>query len=293
MMLMTRIKEHLKNYSDYLRIQNYAKSTQKSYQLWLRQFLEFRAVQQISEPLNQEQARLFILYKLDHGVAWATINCLYSSLRKYYKEVLNLEWYVKKIPRPRRDKKLPQLISKQEVIRLIEHLPLYKHQVFVTLLYATGIRLHEGLQLKIGDVDGDRKQIFIRHGKGGKDRYVYLPDCVHLMLRSYYKRIKPTTYLFNGRIKGEQMSPSAVQRAIQQGRKKARILKHATTHTLRHCYATHHLESGTNLVFLQRQMGHKHLKTTAKYIRLSQNYHRTVQHPISSMEIKYYKKNRR
>lgn len=290
---MSSISTHLKNYSDYLRIQNYANSTQKSYQLWLRQFLEFREIQQITEPLDQEQARLFILYKLDHGVAWATINCLYSSLRKYYKEVLLLDWYVKKIPRPRADKKLPQLISKQEVVRLIEHLPLYKHQVFVTMLYATGMRLHEGLQLKIGDVDGDRKQIFIRHGKGGRDRYVHLPDCVHTLLRTYYQRIQPKVYLFNGRLKGEPLSSSAVQRAIQQGRKGAKILKHATTHTLRHCYATHHLESGTNLVFLQRQMGHKHLKTTAKYIRLSQNYHRTVQHPINSVTIRYYKKNRR
>lgn len=290
---MTSTKEHLKNYTDYLRIQNFATSTQKSYELWLRQFLEFREVQQINDPLDQEQARLFILYKLDQGCAWATINCLYSSLRKYYKEVLGLEWWVKKLPRPRTEKKLPHLISKQEVVRLIEHLPLYKHQVFVTLLYATGIRLHEGLQLKIGDVDGDREQIFIRHGKGAKDRYVYLPKCVHALLRVYYRRMDPKVYLFNGRLKGEQLSASAVQRAIQQGREKAKILKHATTHTLRHCYATHHLESGTNLVFLQRQMGHKHLKTTAKYIRLSQNYHRTVEHPISSITIRYYKKNRR
>ena len=150
---ITKTEEHLKSYSEYLRIQNFAISNQKSYLLWLRQFLEFRETQKLSEPLDQEQARLFILYKLDHGSAWATINCLYSSLRKYYKEVLSLDWYVKKLPRPRSEKKLPHLISKQEVVRLIEHLPLYKHQVFVTLLYATGLRLNEGLKLKLGDVD--------------------------------------------------------------------------------------------------------------------------------------------
>jgi len=290
---MPSIKERLKDYSDYLRIQNFAKSTQKSYLLWLKEFLEFRERQLITGPLDQEQARLFILFKLDQGREWSTINCIYSSLRKYYREVLLIEWWVKKMPRPKRDKVLPLLISKEEVIRLIEHVPLYKHQVILTLLYATGLRLNEGLQLKLQDVHSEREQIMVKHGKGAKDRYVFMPSCLLDLLRVYFKRMKPEHYLFNGRVKGQTISSSAVQRAIQQGRKKARIIKHVTTHTLRHCYATHHLESGTNLVFLQRQMGHKHLKTTAQYIRLSHNYHRSVNHPITSMEIRYYKKNRR
>ena len=290
---MSDIKNRLKDYNDYLRIQNFAKSTQKSYLLWLKQFLEFRETQLITEPLDQEQARLFILFKLDQGCEWSTINCLYSSLRKYYREVLQAEWYVKKLPRPKRDKVLPLLISPEEVVKLIEHVPLYKHQVFLTLLYATGMRLHEGLKLRLQDVHSQREQIMVKHGKGAKDRYVFMPKCLLVLLRKYYRRVKPEAYLFNGRIKGSTMSSSAIQKAIQQGRKKARILKHVTTHTLRHCYATHHLESGTNLVFLQRQMGHKHLKTTAQYIQLSKNYHRSVNHPIEKLEIIYYKKNRR
>lgn len=290
---MSDIDVRLKEYNDYLRIQNFAKSTQKSYLLWLKQFLEFRETQLIREPLDQEQARLFILFKLDQGCEWSTINCLYSSLRKYYREVINVDWYVKKLPRPKRDQVLPMLISPEEVVKLIEHVPLYKHQVFLTLLYATGMRLHEGIKLKLQDVHSKREQIMIKHGKGAKDRYVFMPECLLVLLRQYYKRMKPEVYLFNGRVKGTSISTSAIQRAIQQGRKKARILKHVTTHTLRHCYATHHLESGTNLVFLQRQMGHKHLKTTAQYIRLSKNYHSSVNHPIESLEIRYYKKNRR
>ena len=286
-------QDRLNTYKDYLRIQNYSPRTIKSYMLWLRHFLEFRIEQKIEGQLDQEQARQYILYKLDHGLSWSTINVLYSSLRKYYREVADIEWYVKKLPRPRRERKLPELISKSEVIRLIEHVPLYKHQVATALLYATGLRVSEGMNLKISDIHSDREQIFVRQGKGFKDRYVYLPDNILQTLRQYYKRCRPMTYLFEGRRAGESLSVSAFQKAIQSGRKHAGILKHVTSHTLRHCYATHHLETGTNLVFLQRQMGHKHLKTTAQYIRLSKDYHRTVIHPITTMEIRYYKKNRR
>lgn len=290
---MESLSVQLTKYHDYLRIQNYSKNTSKSYVLWLKQFLEFREVNKIVGPIDQEQARLFILFKLDQGCQWATINCLYSSLRKYFRQVIHMEWSVKKIPRPKRDKVLPLLISKNEVAKLIEHAPLYKHQVIITLLYATGLRLGEALHLKLSDIHSEREQLFIRHGKGAKDRYVYLPKELLTLLRVYYKRVRPREYLFNGRHIGKALSKSACQKAIQRARQSALILKQVTSHTLRHCYATHHLESGTNLVFLQRQMGHKHLKTTARYIRLSKDYHRRIQHPIATMDIKYHVKNRR
>lgn len=286
------MNSRLKSYEDYLRIQNFSPRTIQCYLLWLRHFLKFRVDHHMKAPLDQEQARQFILFKLDQGLSWSAINVLYSSLRKYFREVADLDWVIKKLPRPRVDKVLPVLISKQEVVRLIENVPLYKHQVAATLLYATGLRVSEGMNLKLSDVHSDREQIFVKQGKGFKDRYVFLPDNLLQLLRQYYKRCRPVNYLFEGRHRGQPLSVSAFQKAIQSGRKKAKILKKVTSHTLRHCYATHHLETGTNLVFLQRQMGHKHLKTTALYIRLAKNYHRTVVHPISSMEIRYYKKNR-
>jgi len=291
-MISQTIESRLHAYESYMRIQNFSPRTIQCYLLWLSHFLQFRIDHQIHGPLDQEQAKRFILFKLDQGLSWSAINVLYSSLRKYYKEIDDLEWYVKKLPRPRRDKTLPILISKQEVIRLIENVPLYKHQVATSLLYATGLRVSEAMHLKISDVHSEREQIFVKKGKGFKDRYVFLPDNILQLLRQYYKRCRPINYLFEGRYRGKPLSVSAFQKAIQSGRKKAKILKQVTSHTLRHCYATHHLENGTNLVFLQRQMGHKHLKTTAQYIRLAKNYHRTVIHPITTMEIQYYKKNR-
>ena len=126
--------DRLKDFSDYLRIQNYSSATVRSYLAGLRQFLEFRDFHNIVSGLNQEQARQFILYKYDNGAKWQTINNVYSSLRKYFTEVLQIEWNTDKIKRPRKERVLPVLISKSEVKKIIESCYRYKYQVVITLL---------------------------------------------------------------------------------------------------------------------------------------------------------------
>lgn len=286
------IKERLKTFDDYMLIKNYAKATRRSYLLSLRQFLDWRSEQQMVGELDQEQARGYILYRWGEGAKWQTINGIYSSLRKYYREVLLLDWDFKKLPRPRKERIIPILISMEEVQKIINHATMYKHQVIMTLLYATGIRLQELTNLRLQDIDSSRGKIFIKQGKAAKDRYVDIPQSVISILRQYYIITKPQIYLFNGRTKGVRMSSSAVQMSIRIARKKANILKQVSTHTFRHCYATHHLESGTNIVYLQKQMGHKHLKTTARYIRLSETYIQTISHPIDNISINYHQHRR-
>ena len=285
-------KERLKSYDEYMQIKNFAKATRRSYLLSLNQFLNWRMDQQIVGDLDQEQARGFILFRWGGGAKWQTINGIYSSLRKYYREVLSIAWDFKKLPRPRKERVIPILASKAEVQKIINHATLYKHQVIMTLLYATGIRLQELTNLRIQDIDSSRGKIFIKHGKAAKDRYVDIPQSVITILREYYVREAPKEYLFNGRTKGIRMSSSAVQMSIRIARKRAMILKQVSTHTFRHCYATHHLESGTNIVYLQKQMGHKHLKTTARYIRLSETYIQTISHPIENISITYHQHRR-
>ena len=286
-------QEHLKSYEEYLRIQNFSPSTVKSYLLGLRQFLEFRLAHDITEKIDQEQARQFILHKYDKGAKWQTINNVYSALRKYFREVLYAEWTTKKIKRPRRERIVPVLINKDEVVRIIEHCTMYKYQVFITLLYSTGIRLSEARFIRFEDINRASQRILIRKGKGAKGRYVDVCSSVLNIVTAYYIRERPKNYLFNGRYNGKRLSSSSAQRAIRNAVKAARILKRVSTHTFRHCYATHHLEQGTNIVYIQKQMGHKHLKTTAKYINLCQNYHRKIVHPIQTMKINYLNKSRR
>lgn len=216
--------------------------------------------------ISEEHAKQYLLMRIESGCSWSTINCDYSALRKYYKDIMNAKWSIKKIPRPQKELVLPAILSQQEVIKLIEHAATYKHQIFLTFIYSTGLRLSEALNITLQDIDGDRLQVKINKGKGAKDRVVQIPECLLHLLRNYYRRLRPEDYLFNGLKKGSKYSHRAAQWSIIRARELAGIKKTASIHTLRNCYATHHIENGTDLVFLQEQLGHKHLKTTARYV---------------------------
>lgn len=204
-------------------------------------------------------------------------------MRKLFKEVLEIPWSFKKLPRPKKERALPQLVSKQEVARLISACKHFKHQAILLTLYATGMRASELCNLKLSHIDGERCQIKIIKGKGAKDRFIDVPQELIDYLRIYYKTYKPQVYLYNGRVKGTPMSVSSLRWPIRQAKAKLALIKPLSPHTLRHCYATHHLECGTDLVYLQKNMGHKHLKTTARYIHLCKERYQHIQHPIVNM----------
>ena len=142
------------------------------------------------------------------------------------------------------------------------------------------MRAGELSRLKITDIDSDRLQIRVQKGKGAKDRYIQIPSILIRILRMYFKKYRPVEYLFNGRKRGSQMSLSAIRWVIRKSRERTKIRKAVSPHTLRHCYATHHLESGTDLVYLQQNLGHKHLKTTARYIHLCNRRYQHIHHPV-------------
>lgn len=210
----------------------------------------------------------------------------YSALQKFYKHVLQQEWRLDHLPRPRKERSLPSVLSEQEVQRLLESGSSLKHQVFMLLLYTTGLRLSEALGLELSHIDGQRKQIRVLKGKGAKDRYVALPDRMLLYLRDYYRVYRPEHYLFNGKQSGSRWAGRSAQHALKQARSCAGIKRKVSAHVLRHCYATHHLECGTNLIYLKDQLGHKNLKTTARYIHLCVRYQHQVRHPIDQMELR-------
>lgn len=279
--------DQLKDYESYLVLSNFSTKTVKSYVTTLRRFLEFSYNKFPNTDLCQDFAKQFLMERYQSGLSWSAINCDYSSLRKYFKNILEVEWSFKKLPRPRKEKKLPTILSQEEIVKIIESAPIYKHQIFFTFLYATGMRLSEALHVKLDDIHSDRLQIKINLGKGNKDRLVLVPACLIEILRTYYKRIKPSLYLFNGFRNGSPYSARAVQWALKRSKFRANIKKFGTVHTFRHCYATHHLENGTDLVFIQEQLGHKNLKTTAKYIHLCTARHRNIKHPLDQVQIKY------
>jgi integrase len=231
--------------------------------------------------------REFLLYRFESGLCWQTVNSDYSSIQKYFKNVLFLPWSLKKLPRPKKERMLPSILSREDIIRIIESASTYKLQVILTFIYVTGARLSETINIKIEDIEGNRNQIRINKGKGNKDRIILVPPLLIRLLREYYLKERPVKYLFNSFEKGRKYSPRSIQRAVFESKKKANILKKGSVHTLRNCYATHHLEGGTDLVFLQEQMGHKNIKTTIRYIGLCVERQRFINHPIQSMQIKY------
>ena len=277
------ISDQVNSYDDYLILKNFSIATRKMYLRTLKRYLRFHNSRYAGQEIGKESAKQFILYRKKSGRSWPTINCDYSALRKYFREVVHKEWRLKKIPRPRKEDTLPKLISKQDVVKLINHAGTYKQQVFLCFVYATGMRLSEALNITFADIDRDRLQIRVNKGKGSKDRLIQIPSCLMLILTDYYLHYKPEIYLFNGQKKGDKYSTSAAQWIMRQARKQKKLTKRASIHTLRHAYATHHLESGTDLVYLKKQLGHKHLKTTERYIHLCVNRSRTINHPINEL----------
>lgn len=284
---MSRDQKYLSDFDAHLILRNYSEATRRAYGCALGQFFRWRSGQGVSGPFTQDQARSYILHRHGQGLKWQTINGDYSSLFKFYREVLKLDWDVQHIPRPRKERSLPAVLSQEEVQKLIEHGAIFKHQVFMALLYSTGLRLSEALNLRVEDIDGQRLQVRVIKGKGAKDRYIAIPACLLDLLRAYYRMYRPSKYLFNGKRPGQRWANRSAQWSIKTARQAARVEREVSPHVFRHCYATHHLENGTNLVFLKEQMGHKHLKTTGRYISLCKSYQHQVNHPIAGMAIRY------
>lgn len=271
------------DYRGYMRLKNFSIATVKTYLSNFLRYIDWCVAEDITHPFDQDLVKAYLIFRVDNGAKWQTMNNIYSAMRKLFREVLYLDWSTKKLSRPRRERILPELISQLEIQRLILSCKHLKHRAILITLYATGVRAGELCSIKLSDIDGDRLQIRIRKGKGGKDRYVQVPKELITFLRYYYKKYSPETYLFNGRKKGQPMSVTSLRWPIREARRKLGILKPISPHTLRHCYATHHLESGTDLVFIKQNLGHKHLKTTARYIHLCKERYQHIQHPIVNM----------
>lgn len=288
---------HVVEFEEFMILKNFSKRTIKTYVQIVKQFINWWEKHHLNVPMSDDVVRKYLLHRFDTGKDWQTVNSDYSAIQKWFKNVLMLSWSLTKLPRARKEKKLPSILSKEDVVKIIEAAATFKQQVLLTFVYVTGARLSETTHVKIEDIDSHRMQVRINQGsarwivilraKGNKDRFIMLPQILIDLLRDYYRREKPEVYLFNAKVKAQAYNPRSVQLAMQQAKKKAKVTKKGSIHTLRNCYATHHLEGGTDLVFLQEQMGHKNLRTTIRYIGLCVERHRYIKHPIDNLPIKY------
>jgi integrase/recombinase XerD len=264
-------QQYIADFRSFLLMRNYASSTIKSYINVLYQYWAYCVEQQRIHPsFDKEQALaawfLCITEKFGAGTAY---NQNYSSLKLFYKHILKRDWELYGILRPRKVHSLPEIMSKADVDKLLCACTCLKHRAIFLTMYAMGLRVGELVQLKIEDINSPSMTIRVRKGKGGKDRLLPLTEPLLLLLRAYVKAYHPVDYLFNGLINGQPLTTRAVQSAFQLAKQKARLNPKISSHTLRHAFATHHLDDGTHLPAIKTMLGHTNIKTTERYLHLS------------------------
>ena len=253
---------------DDLKLRNYSPATIRCYVRQVARFADYFGRSPVD--LGPEEIRRYQIHLAEErGVCWSTFNQAVCALRFLYRTTLGRSEGVQQIPFAKKPKRLPVVLSRQEVESLIACLshPLYR--TIVMLLYGTGLRISEALALQIQDVDSSRMVIHVRRGKGDKDRIVPLSQRLLEQLRSYYRIRRPTTFLFLSPGSDRPPLPETVGRAIKRAASAAGIRKPVTCHTLRHCYATHLLEANVDILTIQKVLGHRYLATTARYTHVT------------------------
>ena len=277
--------EVLQQYRDYLILKNYRPQTKKSYSKIITRFFEFCKNHTNQNLSVQQYAKAYLVHRFNTGKSWSSVNMDYSAILILCKHILKIEWSYALVPRPKTLKTLPQVLSGKQIQKLINGTKNLKHKTLITLLYSTGIRSSELINLDIADICMDRKQLHVRLGKGGKDRIVQIPTITMELLRGYIWKYRPKKHLFEGQGRVGRYSASSLRNVVRMATRRQGITQDITTHSLRHTYATHHLINGTDLVSLKKQMGHSTIKTTISYIHLCPISVQQIKHPIEKLKI--------
>ncbi|OPX26871.1 MAG: hypothetical protein B1H05_01550 [Candidatus Cloacimonas sp. 4484_140] len=271
-------------YIETLKLKNYSVPTIKTYRLHFQRFLNYYSETKL-ENITHEQIRQYLFYLVEEKkYSTSAQNQAINSIKFYYEKVLGKPVEKYYVPRPRKEKKLPEVLSEEEVTRILKQIKNLKHKCIIYLIYSAGLRLTEVVHLKISDIQSDRKQIFIRSAKGNKDRYVILSDKILKLLKKYYKEYKPTIWLFENQ-PGNQYSRRSIQKIFKKAVTNAGVKKHATIHTLRHSFATHLLEHGTDLRYIQELLGHKSSRTTEIYTHITHTAKNKIVSPLDILDI--------
>ena len=256
-------------FEQYLQSKRYSSNTIKVYAETLRVFLRYFASKSIEEISNEDLIAFNNDYILKNNFSSSYQNQLVNAVKLYYSAIQHKRIVVEMVHRPRREKTLPNVLSKEEVKKLLNASTNLKHRAMLSLIYACGLRRSELLNLTFKDIQADRLIITVRQSKGKKDRIVTLSPLLLVELRQYYLQFRPLKYLFEGQIAGEKYSARSLEEILKKACKTAKINKPVTLHWLRHSYATHLLERGTDLRYIQELLGHSSSRTTEIYTHVS------------------------
>jgi len=269
-----------------MELRGFSKNTISNYSRGVRQFLNYfyRFLLEIRiDNINQYQYHL----RNTIGYSWSSFNIHVCAIRFLYNVTLRQKTLIEYIPFHKRSKKLPLVLSKEEVSSIIKATGNIRHKTMIVTMYACGLRVSELVNLKISNIDSKRMLIHIESAKGDKDRYVVLSQNHLDLLRKYYlsQSIRPLSWLFYSRNPEHPLTVRPVQSMVKKFAQKAGITKNITPHTFRHCYATHLLEEGIDIRKIQMLLGHSSLRTTARYLHVVSGALAAVKSPVENMDI--------
>lgn len=250
-----------------LLLEGYAPRTRKSYLGHIRRFLTRTALR--PEAVRRDDVRGYLRSQLERGIGRSTHTQIASALKFLFTHVLEQPWVVDDLPRPRRERKLPTVLSRDEVEGLVAVVENPKHRAILLLMYSAGLRVGEAVRLRRLDLDRERGMIHVRGGKGRKDRVTLLSERALTAVDEHLRSEWPGPWLFSGGRPGRHLTARSVQKVVSRAANEAGIRKKVTTHSLRHSFATHLLEAGTDLRYIQALLGHTSPTTTQIYTHVS------------------------
>ena len=281
-------KKHLfdlENFRSWLQANRYSENTIKSYTDGMNVLANYYSELKPEELTNKHLIEFFrdYAYKKNLSVSWQRL--IINALKLYFQRIENRTLNLDEVVRPKKDKLLPNVLDKQEIEKMLRLTVNIKHRSMLALIYACGLRRSELLNLLPAHVNSDRGILEIKKAKGRKDRIAPIPPSMIEMLRAYFLQYRPTKWLFEGQNPGEQYSGRSLAQVLDQAVARAKINKPVTLHWLRHSYATHLLESGVYIRYIQELLGHKSSKTTEIYTHVSKKALGSIQSPFNDLKL--------
>ncbi len=265
---------------DEMSLRNFSLRTVKTYVYYNEVFLKF--IDKKPQEVSEQDIKRYLLYQIKRGKSSSSVNLAHNSLNFYYKKIMKRKF---NIPFQKREQKEREVPTQHEILQLLEVTKNLKHRLMMSLLYASGVRVSELVKIKQNHIDFEKRLLMVKQGKGNKDRTTILSELVIFELKNYLKsRPYNSEYIFASH-KG-YISTRTVEVVIKTARRKAKITKNITPHSLRHSFATHHMESGTRAEYIQKMLGHKDIRTTKIYERVSTKLLEGIRSPHDKMKVR-------
>lgn len=266
-----------------MQLRNFSAETQRSYVHYVAEFAQYYNIS--PDQLSLDDIRAYHLYLIQQRqLSPSSINTFISAVKFLYIVTLEMPWSSRQFPYMKVPQTQPEILSQEEVVEFFRHIGILKHRAVLMLCYGSGLRISEAVSVKVAQIDPARMLIHVKQGKGGKDRYTVLSERLLMLLREYWKQQRPVDYLFPGTKAGTHIQPGTIQQMCHDAAAWAGITKRVTPHTLRHSFATHLLESGTDTRAIQVLLGHSKIDTTARYTTVTPRTIAKIVSPLDQLQ---------